>query len=92
MALTNDADAARTAIQEQHGGYGDVPTYSRMLDLEGAAKVADIAAVGDEKVLRDFLDRLEAMGVTDLMASLAAVDDGAVERTTDFLAAHSDQG
>ena len=87
MALTNDVDAARTAIQEQHGGYGEVPTYRRMLDLEGAAKVADIAVVGDERVLRDFLDRLEAMGVTDLMASLAAVDDGAVERTTDFLAA-----
>ncbi|NNC92456.1 MAG: TIGR03564 family F420-dependent LLM class oxidoreductase [Acidimicrobiia bacterium] len=87
MALVNDVDAARTAVQEQHGGYGDVSTYSRMLDLEGAAKVADIAVVGDERVLRDFLDRLEAIGVTDLMASLAAVDDGAVERTTDFLTA-----
>ena len=87
MALVNDVDAARTAIQEQYGGYGDVPTYGRMLDLEGAAKVADIAVVGDETVLQDFLDRLEAMGVTDLMASLATVDDGAVERTTDFLTA-----
>ncbi|NNC92484.1 MAG: TIGR03564 family F420-dependent LLM class oxidoreductase [Acidimicrobiia bacterium] len=87
MALVSDVDAARTAIQEQHGGYGDVSTYSRMLEMEGAAKVADIAVVGDETVLRNFLDRLEAIGVTDLMASLAAVDDGAVERTTDFLAA-----
>jgi hypothetical protein len=43
--------------------------------------------LGDETVLRHFLDRLEAMGVTDLMASLATVDDGSVERTTDFLTA-----
>ena len=87
MALVTDVDAARAVIQEQLGGYGDVPTYSRMLDLEGAAKVADIAVVGDETVLRRFLDRLEAIGVTDLMASVAAIDDGAVERTTDFLTA-----
>ena len=87
MALVNDVDAARAAIQHEYGGYEDVPTYSRMLDLEGAAKVADIAVLGDETVLRHFLDRLEAMGVTDLMASLATVDDGSVERTTDFLAA-----
>lgn len=87
MALVNDVDAARTAIQHEYGGYEDVPTYSRMLDLEGAAKVVDIAVLGDETVLRSFLDRLEAMGVTDLMASLASVDDGSVERTIDFLTA-----
>lgn len=87
MALVNDVDAARAAIQHEYGGYEDVPTYNRMLDLEGAAKVADIAVLGDETVLRSFLDRLEAMGVTDLMASLATVDDGSVERTTDFLTA-----
>jgi len=87
IALVTDVDAARAAIQHEYGGYEDVPTYGRMLELEGAAKVADIALVGDETVLREFLDRLEAMGVTDLMASLAAVDDGAVERTTDFLTA-----
>ncbi len=87
MALVDDVGAARDAIQREFGGYEDVPTYSRMLGLEGAAKVADIAVLGDETVLRSFLDRLEAMGVTDLMASLATVDDGAVERTTDFLTA-----
>ena len=89
MALTNDVDAARTAIQEQQGGYGDVATYRRMLDLEGAETVADIAVVGDEEVLGGFLDRLEAIGVTDLMANPAAVDDGAVARTLDFLAARA---
>jgi len=87
MARVTDVDAARAAIQHEYGGYEDVPTYSRMLDLEGAAKVADIAMLGNETVLRHFLDRLEAMGVTDLMASLATIDDGSVERTTDFLTA-----
>ena len=87
MALVTDADAARVTIQEQYGGYGDVPSYSRMLDQEGAAKVADIAVVGDETILKRFLDRLEAIGVTDLMAELAAVDEDAADRTTNFLAA-----
>lgn len=86
MALTNDVEAARATIQEQFGGYGDLPTYSRMLEMEGASKVADIAAVGDEAALEQFLARLESTGATDLMASLAAVDDDAIERTTDFLA------
>lgn len=86
MALTSDPDAARATIQEQVGGYGDVTTYRRMLDMEGASEVADIAAVGDEATLEQFLARLESIGVTDLMASLAAVDDDAIERTTDFLA------
>ena len=49
--------------------------------------MADIAVVGDETVLGRFLERLEGIGATDLMADLAAVDDGAVERTTDFLTA-----
>ncbi len=86
MALTNDADRARATIQEQFAGYGDVPTYSRMLELEGATRVVDIAAVGDDKVHEGFLDRLRSIGVTDVMASLAATDDDAVERTTSFLA------
>lgn len=85
MALVSDVDAARAAIQNEYGGYEDVPTYSRMLDREGAAQVADIAVLGDETVLKRFLDRLEAIGVTDLMASLATTDDGSVARTTDFL-------
>lgn len=89
MALTNDPDAARATIQEQFGGYGDVPTYSRMLGMEGVSKVADIAAVGDEAALEQFIARLESIGVTDLMASLAAVDDDSIERTTDFLANRS---
>ena len=63
-----------------------MPTYRRTLDLEGVDTVADLAVVGDEGVLHRFLDRLEGIGVTDLMANLAAVDDGAVERTMAFLA------
>ena len=61
--------------------YEDVPTDSRMLDLEGAEKVTDIAVLGDEPVLESFLD-LEAMSATDLLASLATNDDGSVKRTT----------
>ena len=44
---------------------------------------------GDRDRARNCVGNLATTScVTDLMASLAAVDDGAVERTTDSLTAH----
>ena len=56
-----------------------------MLDKEGAAGPADVAIVGDEKALDAALDRLRDAGVTDLNAAILPVEDGAAERTLDYL-------
>lgn len=86
MALVDDVGAARASIAKQFAGYGDLPTYRAMLDREGVADPADVAIVGDANVLKTALMKLEDMGVTDLMVSLANIDDDTYFRTLDFLA------
>lgn len=86
IVLTDKPDEARARIAESLTIYGQLPSYRAMLDREGAAGPADIAIVGDENRVRGDLKRLEDMGVTHFNAAIAAVDDGAVSRTLDFLA------
>ena len=57
-----------------------------MLDREGAAGPADLAIVGDENQLRGQIKRFEDMGgATDFNAAIMDVEDGAFERTLEFL-------
>lgn len=86
IVLTNKPDEAREKINEQLAIYGQLPSYRAMLDKEGAANPADIAIVGDENALRGELLRLENMGVTDFNAAIVDVEDGAYDRTLEFLA------
>ncbi|MEE8421746.1 MAG: hypothetical protein V3S31_03100 [Dehalococcoidia bacterium] len=57
-----------------------------MLDIEGIENAGDIAMLGDEETLDLELRRLEEAGVTHFSASLVEVEDGASERTLDYLA------
>jgi 5,10-methylenetetrahydromethanopterin reductase len=86
IVLTNKPDDARATIAKQLTIYGQLPSYRAMLDKEGVAGPADIAIAGDENRLRGDLKRLEDMGVTHFNAAIAAVDDGAYDRTLEFLA------
>ncbi len=86
IVLTNDPDGARERIGKMLVMYGQLPSYRAMLDKEGAAGPADLAIVGDEKALDAGLDRLRDVGVTDLDASIIPVEEGAEERTLDYLA------
>jgi F420-dependent oxidoreductase-like protein len=86
IVLTNKPDDARAKIAESLTIYGQLPSYRAMLDQEGAAGPADIAIVGDENLLRSDLKRLEDLGVTHFNAAIAAVEDGAFDRTLEFLA------
>jgi len=85
IVLTNNVDAVRERIAKSLTMYGMLPSYRAMLDKEGAAGPANIAIVGDEKALGAQLDRLRDVGVTDFDAALMGVEDGAQERTLDFL-------
>jgi len=85
IILTNKPDEAKAKIAQQLTIYGQLPSYRAMLDREGAAGPADIAIAGDENQLRGQLKRLEDVGVTHFNAAIAAVEDGAFERTLEFL-------
>ena len=56
-------------------------------DREGVTSAADVAIVGDAAVLKESLNRLADIGVTDFMASPSPAGEDAVERTIDFLTA-----
>ncbi|MEM7097545.1 MAG: TIGR03564 family F420-dependent LLM class oxidoreductase [Pseudomonadota bacterium] len=85
IVLTTNVDAAREAIAQNLTIYGQLPSYRAMLDREGAAGPADIAIVGDENTLRGEIKRFEDMGVTDFNAAIMGVEDGAYDRTLEFL-------
>jgi 5,10-methylenetetrahydromethanopterin reductase len=57
-----------------------------MLDREGSEGPAGVALVGDEAELRAQIGRLRDIGVTDFDAAITPVEDGASERTLEFLA------
>lgn len=85
IVLTNDPDTARERIAKGLVIYGQLPSYRAMLDKEGAAGPADVAIAGDEKALDEGIARLRDAGVTDFDASIMNVEDGAGERTLDYL-------
>lgn len=85
--LTADVDAARAKLDKAFAMYNALPSYRAMLDREKpGASPADISLIGDEKALRQQLQRLRDAGVTDLDANLAPVEEGSLERTCAFLA------
>ena len=86
VVLTNNVAAAREKIAQALAIYGQLPSYRAMLDREGFAGPGELALVGDEVTLRRGIARLESAGVTDLNASIAAVESGAFDRTFEFLA------
>jgi alkanesulfonate monooxygenase SsuD/methylene tetrahydromethanopterin reductase-like flavin-dependent oxidoreductase (luciferase family) len=86
VLLTNKPAEAREKIGAQLQIYGTLPSYRAMLDREGLKGPADIALAGDEKYLRTEIARLRDIGVTDFDAAIAAVEEGAYERTLSFLA------
>ena len=85
IILTNKPDEAKARIAESLTIYGQLPSYRAMLDREGAAGPADIAIAGDENLVRGELKRLEDIGVTHFNAAIANVEDGAFDRTLEFL-------
>lgn len=86
VALASDAGAAREAASKIFAIYGMLPSYRAMLDREGAAAPGDVALVGDERALRDAIERLRSAGVSDFAASLFEAEPGCAQRTRRFLA------
>ena len=85
VVLTTHIDQAREQIAKDLVIYGQLPSYRAMLDREGVTGPVDIAIVGDENALRGEIKRFEDAGVTDFNAAIMDVEDGAWDRTLEFL-------
>jgi F420-dependent oxidoreductase-like protein len=86
IVVTNDPARVREKLGRRLRTYGTVPSYRAMLDREGLAGPEDLALVGDETELRREIQRLVDAGITDLAASIMEPEEGAWDRTFDFLA------
>ena len=85
IVLTNNIDAARESIAKNLTVYGRLPSYRAVLDREGVEGPADLALVGDENQLFGQIKRFADMGVTDFNAIIMGVEEGAHDRTLEFL-------
>jgi F420-dependent oxidoreductase-like protein len=85
VAVTHDPAGGREVASKLFAMYGGLPSYRAMLDREGATGPGDLAVLGDEANVRGALRQLADAGVTDFAASLFPADDGAIERTREFL-------
>tara|TARA_A100001037_G_scaffold285739_1_gene293363 strand:- start:59 stop:970 length:912 start_codon:yes stop_codon:yes gene_type:complete len=85
VVLTNNVEDVRDSLAEPLAIYGQLPSYRAMLDREGLDEPQDIALIGDETQLRAEIGRIRDSGVTDFNAAIMNTEDGAYERTFEFL-------
>ena len=88
IAVSDDLAVARLNAERYFSRYDSMPSYRRMLDLEGVASPSDLAVIGDESEVEDRLRGLADAGATDLLAVALPGDtdeDASVQRTRALL-------
>ena len=89
VAVTDDVPATRRWAAEQFHRYGTLPSYRRMLDIEGVDGPGDMAILGDEAEVERQLRAYADAGATDLIATVLSVDsdspDSSEKRTRELL-------
>ena len=85
VALTSNIEEAREKAASLFAMYTQLPSYKAMLDREGIEGVQDLAIIGDEKAIKDQIDGLEEIGVTDFCGFLFETEVGEIDRTIRFL-------
>jgi F420-dependent oxidoreductase-like protein len=88
ICVTDDKQAGFEAASGHFGRYGGLPSYRRMLDIEGVESPAEVAIIGDEAEVEAKLKALSSAGATEFLASIFPVGDdpdASVARTRELL-------
>jgi F420-dependent oxidoreductase-like protein len=88
IAVTDSPAAARQRAEGYFSHYEDLPSYRRMLDIEGAGGPSDVAIIGDEEEVEARLREIADAGATDLLSVVFpadADDEASVARTRALL-------
>ncbi|WP_372667301.1 TIGR03564 family F420-dependent LLM class oxidoreductase [Amycolatopsis kentuckyensis] len=80
--VTDEPDEVRAKAVEQMSFYGQIPSYRRILDVEGVDHAADLAIIGDEKTVVAGLQRYYDAGVTDVLVSQTGIRSSTERRRT----------
>ena len=88
ISVTDDKRAGFEAASEFFGRYANLPSYRRMLDMEGVESPAEVAIIGGETEVESQLRALARAGATDYLASIfptGADAEESVSRTRELL-------
>ena len=70
ICVTDDRNAAFERAGGFFQNYGNLPSYRRMLDIEGVESPAEVAIIGNESEVENQLRALADAGATDFLASI----------------------
>ncbi|MFE3191839.1 TIGR03564 family F420-dependent LLM class oxidoreductase [Nocardia sp. NPDC059240] len=65
--VTADVDAARAQALERLAFYEQIPSYRRVIDLEGASRAGELALIGDEETVAAGIRRYYEAGATEVV-------------------------
>ncbi len=88
ICVTDDRQTGFESAAGFFRRYGDLPSYRRMLDIEGVESSAEVAIVGSESEVEAHLRTLSDAGATDFLASIFPTGEdaaGSVSRTRALL-------
>ena len=85
IVVTNRPQEARKKLEKSLQFYGTLPSYRAMLDKEGIKSPVDLALIGDEEKLLEKIEKIRSSGATDFNAAIMNTEEGAFQRTFDFL-------
>lgn len=88
LAVSDDSMIAREAASSYFGHYARLPSYQRMLEIEGVKGPENLAIVGKESEVEDKVLKLAELGVTDFIASIFPVGndkEDSLHRTRELL-------
>tara|TARA_Y100000031_G_scaffold133013_1_gene154521 strand:+ start:6867 stop:7784 length:918 start_codon:yes stop_codon:yes gene_type:complete len=85
ICVTDDRRGAMEAAAATFRNYRTLPSYRRMLDIEGVESPAEVAIIGAEAEVEDQLRSLADAGATDFLAHSFDAGDGSTERTRELL-------
>jgi F420-dependent oxidoreductase-like protein len=88
VVVTDDPAGAREAASKLFAIYGQLPSYRRMLDAEGAAGPGDLALAGDAAAIERGIRAFADAGASDFHAAIyphGSDPKGSVRRTQQLL-------
>ena len=88
ICVTDDRQDGFEAASSYFHRYGNLPSYRRMLDVEGVESPAEVAVVGNESEVETQLRAIADAGATDFLASIFPTGDdpsASIARTREVL-------